>query len=67
MVNARDADVQSMAEIDPGNASMYQYPPTVSGSPCAFDASTGLYSTLLSLEREANSCPEGSSPPTGVL
>ncbi|XP_043377543.1 coiled-coil domain-containing protein 17 isoform X3 [Chelonia mydas] len=30
VVNARDADVQSMAEIDPGNASMYQYPPTVS-------------------------------------
>ncbi|XP_034635999.1 coiled-coil domain-containing protein 17 [Trachemys scripta elegans] len=30
VVNARDADVQSMAEIDPGNAAMYQYPPTVS-------------------------------------
>nr|XP_042700972.1 coiled-coil domain-containing protein 17 isoform X2 [Chrysemys picta bellii] len=30
VVNARDADMQSMAEIDPGNAAMYQYPPTVS-------------------------------------
>ncbi|XP_043376337.1 coiled-coil domain-containing protein 17 isoform X2 [Dermochelys coriacea] len=30
VVNARDADMQSMAEIDPGNATMYQYPPTVS-------------------------------------
>ncbi|XP_074859343.1 coiled-coil domain-containing protein 17 [Carettochelys insculpta] len=31
VVNARDADMQSMAEIAPGNASTYQYPPTVSG------------------------------------
>ncbi|TFK01730.1 secreted tolloid-like protein [Platysternon megacephalum] len=30
VVNARDADMQSMAELDPGNAAMYQYPPTVS-------------------------------------
>ncbi|XP_065409802.1 coiled-coil domain-containing protein 17 isoform X1 [Chrysemys picta bellii] len=30
VVNARDADMQSMAEINPGNAAMYQYPPTVS-------------------------------------
>uniref|UniRef100_A0A8C3FD88 Coiled-coil domain containing 17 n=1 Tax=Chrysemys picta bellii TaxID=8478 RepID=A0A8C3FD88_CHRPI len=52
VVNARDADMQSMAEIDPGNAAMYQYPPTVSRSPRAFDASIGLYSTPLSLERE---------------
>ncbi|XP_038650103.1 coiled-coil domain-containing protein 17 [Scyliorhinus canicula] len=27
VLNARDADVQSMAAIDPHNASMYQYPP----------------------------------------
>uniref|UniRef100_A0A674I0V6 Coiled-coil domain containing 17 n=1 Tax=Terrapene triunguis TaxID=2587831 RepID=A0A674I0V6_9SAUR len=40
VVNARDADMQSMAEIDPGNAAMYQYPPTVSRSPRAFDACT---------------------------
>uniref|UniRef100_A0A8C8SMB3 Coiled-coil domain containing 17 n=1 Tax=Pelusios castaneus TaxID=367368 RepID=A0A8C8SMB3_9SAUR len=33
VVNARDADMQSMAKIDPGNASVYRYPPTVSGSP----------------------------------
>uniref|UniRef100_A0A452I2P2 Coiled-coil domain containing 17 n=1 Tax=Gopherus agassizii TaxID=38772 RepID=A0A452I2P2_9SAUR len=32
VVNARDADMQSMAEIDPGKATMYQYPPTVSRS-----------------------------------
>ncbi|XP_069498487.1 uncharacterized protein [Ambystoma mexicanum] len=31
VVNARDADVQAMAEIDPRNAAMYQYPPLVSG------------------------------------
>ncbi|XP_078502646.1 uncharacterized protein LOC144760234 [Lissotriton helveticus] len=31
VVNARDADVQAMAEIDPGNAAMYQYPPLISG------------------------------------
>ncbi|KYO48009.1 coiled-coil domain-containing protein 17 isoform D [Alligator mississippiensis] len=30
VVNARDADVQSLAEIDPGNASLYRFPPTVS-------------------------------------
>ncbi|CAI5777313.1 Hypothetical predicted protein [Podarcis lilfordi] len=30
LVNARDADMQSMAEIHPGNASLYKYPPTVS-------------------------------------
>ncbi|XP_062995877.1 coiled-coil domain-containing protein 17 [Elgaria multicarinata webbii] len=30
LVNARDADLQSMAEIHPGNASLYKYPPTVS-------------------------------------
>ncbi|XP_067423919.1 coiled-coil domain-containing protein 17 [Emydura macquarii macquarii] len=41
VVNARDADMQSMAEIDPGNASMYQYPPSVSRSPRACNASTG--------------------------
>ncbi|XP_069089333.1 coiled-coil domain-containing protein 17 [Pleurodeles waltl] len=31
LVNARDADVQAMAEVDPGNAAMYQYPPLISG------------------------------------
>ncbi|XP_032660434.2 coiled-coil domain-containing protein 17 isoform X1 [Chelonoidis abingdonii] len=35
VVNARDADLQSMAEIDPGNAAMYQYPPTVSSRTAA--------------------------------
>ncbi|XP_053549183.1 coiled-coil domain-containing protein 17 [Bombina bombina] len=30
VVNARDADIQSMAEIDPKNASLYQYPPMMS-------------------------------------
>ncbi|XP_053100271.1 coiled-coil domain-containing protein 17 isoform X3 [Hemicordylus capensis] len=30
LVNARDADMQSMAEIHPGNAPMYKYAPTVS-------------------------------------
>uniref|UniRef100_A0A8C4YSV9 Coiled-coil domain containing 17 n=1 Tax=Gopherus evgoodei TaxID=1825980 RepID=A0A8C4YSV9_9SAUR len=59
VVNARDADMQSMAEIDPGKATMYQYPPTVSRSPRVFDASTGLDSTLLSLEQEANTHPGG--------
>lgn len=37
VVNARDADVQSLAEIDPGNASLYRFPPTVS-SDIAFAA-----------------------------
>ncbi|XP_040190532.1 coiled-coil domain-containing protein 17-like [Rana temporaria] len=27
ILNARDADLQSMAEIDPRNSSLYQYPP----------------------------------------
>uniref|UniRef100_UPI00398EF85E coiled-coil domain-containing protein 17 n=1 Tax=Pristiophorus japonicus TaxID=55135 RepID=UPI00398EF85E len=31
VLNARDADVQSMATIDPHNASMYQYPPLMAG------------------------------------
>ncbi|XP_019356934.1 PREDICTED: coiled-coil domain-containing protein 17 [Gavialis gangeticus] len=30
VVNARDADVQSLAEVDPGNAALYRFPPTVS-------------------------------------
>ncbi|KAF7253904.1 Coiled-coil domain-containing protein 17, partial [Varanus komodoensis] len=30
LVNARDADMQSMAEIYPGSALLYKYPPTVS-------------------------------------
>ncbi|XP_063153879.1 coiled-coil domain-containing protein 17 [Candoia aspera] len=30
LVNSRDADMQSMAEIQPGNASLYKYPPTAS-------------------------------------
>ncbi|XP_048395318.2 coiled-coil domain-containing protein 17 [Stegostoma tigrinum] len=30
VLNARDADVQSMAKIDPYNFSMYQYPPLIS-------------------------------------
>ncbi|XP_061488740.1 coiled-coil domain-containing protein 17 [Rhineura floridana] len=30
LVNARDADMQSMAEINPGNASLYKYPSAVS-------------------------------------
>ncbi|XP_018427500.1 PREDICTED: coiled-coil domain-containing protein 17 [Nanorana parkeri] len=29
IVNARDAELQSMAEIDPRNSSLYQYPPLV--------------------------------------
>ncbi|XP_054837255.1 coiled-coil domain-containing protein 17 isoform X2 [Eublepharis macularius] len=29
LVNARDADMQSMAEIHPGNAPLYKYPPIV--------------------------------------
>ncbi|KAH0618692.1 hypothetical protein JD844_018101 [Phrynosoma platyrhinos] len=32
LVNARDAEMQSMAEIHPGNASLYKYPPTVCNS-----------------------------------
>ncbi|KAJ7332818.1 hypothetical protein JRQ81_014998 [Phrynocephalus forsythii] len=32
LVNARDADMQSLAEIHPANASLYKYPPTVSTS-----------------------------------
>eukprot|EP00079_Xenopus_tropicalis_P024407 XP_012817033.1 PREDICTED: coiled-coil domain-containing protein 17 [Xenopus tropicalis] len=31
VINARDAEIQSMAEIDPRNASLYQYPPLMSG------------------------------------
>ncbi|XP_069798466.1 coiled-coil domain-containing protein 17 [Narcine bancroftii] len=31
LLNARDAEVQSMAAIDPHNASMYQYPPLMAG------------------------------------
>ncbi|XP_072918544.1 coiled-coil domain-containing protein 17 [Hemitrygon akajei] len=31
LVNARDAEVQSMASIDPHSTSMYQYPPLVAG------------------------------------
>ncbi|XP_051868085.1 coiled-coil domain-containing protein 17 [Pristis pectinata] len=31
LLNARDAEVQSMAGIDPHNASMYQYPPLMAG------------------------------------
>lgn len=31
VLNARDAELQSMAGIDPHNASMYQYPPLVAG------------------------------------
>jgi hypothetical protein len=31
-VNARDADVQALAEISPENAQEYQYPPLVSSS-----------------------------------
>uniref|UniRef100_A0A8C3FD79 Coiled-coil domain-containing protein 17 n=1 Tax=Chrysemys picta bellii TaxID=8478 RepID=A0A8C3FD79_CHRPI len=44
VVNARDADMQSMAEIDPGNAAMYQYPPTVSRSPRATSLACSLTS-----------------------
>lgn len=29
MVNARDADVQTLAEINPASAHEYQYPPVV--------------------------------------
>uniref|UniRef100_A0A8C5RZS7 Coiled-coil domain-containing protein 17 n=1 Tax=Laticauda laticaudata TaxID=8630 RepID=A0A8C5RZS7_LATLA len=32
LVNARDADMQSMADIQPGRASLYKYPPTASSS-----------------------------------
>ncbi|XP_056389055.1 coiled-coil domain-containing protein 17 isoform X2 [Hyla sarda] len=31
VINARDADLQSMAEIDPRNSSLYQYPPLIPG------------------------------------
>uniref|UniRef100_A0A452I2L3 Coiled-coil domain containing 17 n=1 Tax=Gopherus agassizii TaxID=38772 RepID=A0A452I2L3_9SAUR len=43
VVNARDADMQSMAEIDPGKATMYQYPPTVSRSPRVLYLSAPFY------------------------
>ncbi|KAG8132302.1 hypothetical protein E2320_010168 [Naja naja] len=32
LVNARDADMQSMADIQPDRASLYKYPPTASSS-----------------------------------
>ncbi|XP_016054752.1 PREDICTED: LOW QUALITY PROTEIN: coiled-coil domain-containing protein 17 [Miniopterus natalensis] len=32
LVNARDAEVQTLAEINPANAHEYQYPPLMSGS-----------------------------------
>ncbi|XP_070601103.1 coiled-coil domain-containing protein 17 [Erythrolamprus reginae] len=32
LVNARDADMQSMADIQPGRASLYKYPPRASSS-----------------------------------
>ncbi|KAG8536847.1 hypothetical protein GDO81_025557, partial [Engystomops pustulosus] len=35
VVNARDADLQSMAEIDPRKASLYHYPPLMSGPSAA--------------------------------
>ncbi|KAM4722943.1 LOW QUALITY PROTEIN: coiled-coil domain-containing protein 17 [Rhinophrynus dorsalis] len=35
VMNARDADIQSMAEIDPRNSSLYQYPPLMSGPAAA--------------------------------
>ncbi|XP_060629358.2 coiled-coil domain-containing protein 17 [Anolis sagrei] len=39
LVNARDADIQSMAEVHPGNASLYKYPPTAfSGTASSADA-----------------------------
>nr|XP_016848713.1 PREDICTED: coiled-coil domain-containing protein 17 [Anolis carolinensis] len=39
LVNARDADMQSMAEVHPGNASLYKYPPTAfSGTASSADA-----------------------------
>ncbi|XP_048352163.1 coiled-coil domain-containing protein 17 [Sphaerodactylus townsendi] len=33
LVNARDADMQSVAEIHPGNAPLYRYPPIVATGP----------------------------------
>ncbi|XP_075142233.1 coiled-coil domain-containing protein 17 [Leptodactylus fuscus] len=35
VINARDADLQSMAEIDPRNSSLYQYPPLMPTGPAA--------------------------------
>ncbi|CAH2220422.1 Hypothetical predicted protein, partial [Pelobates cultripes] len=35
VINARDAELPSLTEIDPRNASVYQYPPLMSNSPAA--------------------------------
>ncbi|XP_063283222.1 coiled-coil domain-containing protein 17 [Pelobates fuscus] len=58
VLNARDAELQSLAEIDPRNASLYQYPPLMSNSPAAvienpthrpaFHASTNAFNMSLS-------------------
>ncbi|XP_039342405.1 coiled-coil domain-containing protein 17 [Mauremys reevesii] len=64
VVNARDADMQSMAEIDPGNAAMYQYPPTVSSR-------TAPPAGSLPTQRPSHPAPTGlylSAPPyTGFV
>ncbi|XP_044882933.1 coiled-coil domain-containing protein 17 isoform X2 [Mauremys mutica] len=64
VVNARDADMQSMAEIDPGNAAMYQYPPTVSSR-------TAPPAGSLPTQRPSHPAPTGlylsASPYTGFV
>ncbi|KAM4642200.1 coiled-coil domain-containing protein 17 [Discoglossus pictus] len=46
VVNARDADIQSMAEIDPRNASLYQYPLLMSGPAAPMMENPGPSSTF---------------------
>lgn len=57
LVNARDADMQSMAEIHPGNAPLYKYAPTVSSC-------TAPPADFLPSQRPFHSVP--TSPPFSV-
>ncbi|KAG8437039.1 hypothetical protein GDO86_007935 [Hymenochirus boettgeri] len=45
VINARDAEIQAMAEIDPRNAQLYQYPPLMSGPAAAITDSQALQPT----------------------
>ncbi|KAL7985154.1 hypothetical protein Chor_003724 [Crotalus horridus] len=64
LVNTRDADLQSMADIQPGSASLYKYPPTASSStapPIDFPP------TLHSFHPAPTSLSFSASPYTGLV
>ncbi|XP_026563120.1 coiled-coil domain-containing protein 17 [Pseudonaja textilis] len=64
LVNARDADMQSMADIQPGRASLYKYPSTASSSTVP---PTDFLPTQHSFHPAPTSLSFSASPYTGLV